>query len=87
MCFLAGKYGSNGKNEAMAQLSVDSPPACTKSLELKLTHIVIAADVCRDPLQMPQPYCGKRPPGFVEIGIPRPLYLMCESLGTIQISS
>ena len=53
-------------------------------LDLKLTHEGITADVCGNPLQVQQPYCSERPPGFPEIRIRRPSYLTCESLGMVQ---
>jgi len=34
---------------------------------LKLTHEKAAADACGNPLQMQQPYCGEKSPGFPEI--------------------
>src|SRR3990172_2210204 len=65
-------------------LSTDPPSTCRKFLDLKLTNEGITADVCGNPLQMQQPCCGERSPGFPEIRVRCPSYLMCQSLGMIQ---
>jgi hypothetical protein len=61
----------------------DSLSTCRKFLGLKLTHEEVAADVCRNSLQMQHLSCGERPPGFAEIRIRRFSSLMCRSLGMI----
>lgn len=62
-------------------MRADSPSIFRKFLGLKVSHEETAADACGNPLQMQQLCCGKRPPGFSEIGIRRFSNLMCNSLG------
>jgi len=54
----------DGKNGAMAQLSIDPPPTCREFLDLIMSNEDINANVCGNPLQDDSGCCSERSQRF-----------------------